>query len=102
MVRKQETAQSDLDLLCVVKLEEEKEALRQSLIAAAPSLHSRFAVKLAPAFFTLDELKKNLRFPFVKQPLKEGRALVGQLPKEIAGGKLSTTENTSAGQGSLT
>lgn len=87
VVRRQETAQSDLDLFCLVRSEKDKEALRQSLIKAAPSLHSRFAVKLAPLFFTLAELKKNLKSPFVKQLLKEGRALVGQLPKEIARGK---------------
>jgi len=87
VVRKQETAQSDLDLFCLVKLEKEKEELRQSLLTAAPSLHSRFAVKLAPVFFTLAELKKNLKTSFVKQLLKEGKALVGQLPKEIARGK---------------
>lgn len=87
VVRKQETAQSDLDLFCLVKLEKEKEELRQSLIAAAPSLQSRFAVKLAPVFFTLAELKKNLKSSFVKQLLKEGKVLVGQLPKEIARGK---------------
>ena len=87
VVRRQETAQSDLDLFCLVRSEKDKEALRQSLVKAAPSLHSRFAVKLAPLFFTLAELKKNLKSPFVKQLLKEGRALVGQLPKEIARGK---------------
>lgn len=87
VVRKQETAQSDLDLFCLVKLEKEKEELRQSLIAAAPSLQSRFAVKLAPVFFSLAELKKNLKSSFVKQLLKEGKVLVGQLPKEIARGK---------------
>ena len=87
VVRRQETAQSDLDLFCLVRSEKDKEALRQSLVKAAPSLHSRFAVKLAPLFFTLAELKKNLKSPFVKQLLKEGRALVGQLPREIARGK---------------
>jgi len=87
VVRRQETAQSDLDLFCLVRSEKDKEALRQSLMKAAPSLHSRFAVKLAPLFFTLAELKKNLKSPFVKQLLKEGRALVGQLPREIARGK---------------
>ena len=87
VVRRQETAQSDLDLFCLVRSEKDKEALRQSLMKAAPSLHSRFAVKLAPLFFTLAELKKNLKSPFVKQLLKEGRALVGQLPKKIARGK---------------
>jgi predicted nucleotidyltransferase len=101
VARKQETAQSDLDLFCLVKSEKDKETLRQSLIAAAPSLQSRFAVKLAPVFFTLPELKKNLKSSFVKQLLKEGKILVGQLAKEIARGKLSTMERISAGQQSL-
>ncbi len=86
VVRRQETAQSDLDLFCLVKSETEKERVRQSLIAAALSLHSTFGVKLAPVFFTLAELKKNLKSPFIKQMLKEGRLLVGELPRGIARG----------------
>ncbi|MDP2886355.1 MAG: hypothetical protein Q8P51_15170, partial [Ignavibacteria bacterium] len=59
-------------------------------------------VKLAPVFFTLAELKRNLKSSFVKQLLKEGKILVGQLPKEIARGNLSTMERISADQRSLT
>jgi predicted nucleotidyltransferase len=87
VVRNQETAQSDLDLFCLVKSDKKKEEVRQSLMSAASALHSRFGVKLAPLFFTVAELKKNLKSPFIKQMLKEGKPLVGELPRGIARGQ---------------
>lgn len=86
VVRKQESAESDLDLFCLVQSGKKKEEVRQSLTSAASALQNTFGVKLAPVFFTANEFKKDLKSPFIRQMLKEGILLVGDLPRGVARG----------------
>lgn len=86
VVRNEASAESDLDLFCLVRSGEKKEEVRQSLTSAAPALNNRFGVKLAPVIFSVAEFKKDLKSPFIKQVLKEGKLLVGELPRGLARG----------------
>jgi predicted nucleotidyltransferase len=86
VARKQESAESDLDLFCLVQSAKRKGEVRQSLTSAGSELQTRFGVKLAPVYFTATEFKKALKSPFVKQVLKEGVLLVGEVPRGVARG----------------
>lgn len=85
-VKREETPQSDLDLLCIAKSEHSIDLVRQILASEAPVLYKRFGVKLAPVFFTLEEFKKRARSQFVKGILKEGKVIVGRSPQGLLHG----------------
>ena len=85
-VKKEETPQSDLDLLCIAKSENRIDLVRQILASEASVLYKRFGIKLAPVFLTLEEFKKKARSQFVKGILKEGRVIVGRSPQGLLHG----------------
>lgn len=86
VVRRQETPQSDLDICCIVRRESEKQAIQESLSSEASSLYKKFGVKLAPVYFSLEELKKRSRSPLVKEIRKDGKTIVGKRIEELMRG----------------
>jgi predicted nucleotidyltransferase len=85
-VRREETPQSDLDILCIAKSENSIDLVRQILASEAPGLQKRFGIKLAPVFLTVEEFKKKARSRFIKGILIEGRVIVGRSPQGLLNG----------------
>jgi predicted nucleotidyltransferase len=73
-----ETPFSDLDLCCIVKTESRKETVRGLLSSDAQKLYRTFGIKVAPLFFTLDEVKKKAKTPLVRDILDHGKLIVGK------------------------
>lgn len=86
VARKEEIPESDFDLCCVVRAENEKQIVRESLASLSSSFNLRFGVKVAPLFFSLEEIKGNLRTPLIRRILQEGRTIIGKLPRELRRG----------------
>jgi predicted nucleotidyltransferase len=86
VVRREETPQSDLDILCIAKSENSIDRVRQILAAEASGLQKRFGVKLAPVFLTVDEFQKKERSRFIQEILKEGKLIVGRSPQGLSNG----------------
>ena len=80
VARKEETAQSDLDLCCIVKAEKHKEAVRTLLDKESSGLYKKFGIKLAPLFFTIDEFRKKAktRNRLVRSVLANNRVIAGR------------------------
>ena len=73
-----ETPFSDLDLCCIVKTEAGKETVRGLLSSDAQKLYRTFGIKVAPLFFTLDEMKKKTKTPLVRDILDHGKLVAGK------------------------
>jgi predicted nucleotidyltransferase len=86
VARKEETAQSDVDLCCVVKSRKQKDFVREKIDAEAAVLYKKYGVKLAPVIFTLAEFKERRRNPLVRKILSEGRVITGKSPKVLLHG----------------
>lgn len=86
VAKKEESAQSDFDLCCIVRTEAQKEVAREMLDCEAPSLYQRFGVKIAPVYFTLEELRKKSKSSLVKDILKQGKLITGKHPKDLLNG----------------
>lgn len=86
VAKKEESAQSDFDLCCIVRTEAHKEVAREMLDCEAPSLYQRFGVKIAPVYFTLEELRKKSKSSLVKDILKQGKLITGKHPKDLLNG----------------
>lgn len=88
VVRQQETAASDLDVCCIVRSEQQKEAVREVLNNSAGELHSKFNIKVAPIVFTVEEFRKRAQSknPLVQGIIEQGRLLTGKQPKAILRG----------------
>lgn len=86
VAKKEESAQSDFDLCCIVRTEAQKEVAREMLDSEAPSLYQKFGVKIAPVYFTLEELRKKSRGPLVKDIVTHGKLIAGKHPKDLLNG----------------
>lgn len=86
VAKKEESAQSDFDLCCIVKTEAQKEVVREMLDSEAPRLYQKFGVKIAPVYFTLEELRKKSKSPLVKDILKQGKLITGKHLKDLLNG----------------
>jgi predicted nucleotidyltransferase len=84
--RKQETPQSDLDLICIVSTENKRVVVQEKLASEAVSLSRDFGVKLAPVFMSVTELKKKKRSGLIKEILNEGKLIAGRSVKELLRG----------------
>jgi len=84
--RGEETPSSDLDVCCIVKTEKQKETVRQHLDAISSELYRKFGVKVAPVYFTLEELGKKAKSSLVKSILSHGTVIAGRNPKDILHG----------------
>jgi predicted nucleotidyltransferase len=78
VARKEETPESDLDLCCIVRSEEDKDPARDALQSAASTLHETFGVRIAPLHMTVDEIRKKSHSGFVKELLTDGRLVTGR------------------------
>jgi predicted nucleotidyltransferase len=83
--RREETPQSDLDLCCLVRAEQEKETVLGLLNEKSSELHRRFGVKVAPVLFTVQEFKKKgkSRNRLVASILADNKLVVGRDLKRL-------------------
>lgn len=88
VARREESSQSDVDLCCIVKNEEQKEKLRSLLSRIDPDLLKRFGVKLAPVYFTANEFRKKAKQKnaLIRNVLEQGKVISGKHPKELLRG----------------
>ena len=86
VARNDEEPASDLDVCCIVRTENDKETVRESLAALSPTLLLRFGVRLAPLLFSDREARRQLRSPLVKRIVQEGKTIVGTLPRGLRHG----------------
>ena len=83
VAKRVETPFSDFDLCCIVKTESQKETVRELLSSEAQNFYRTFGIKVAPVFFTLDELKKKAGTPLVRDILDHGKLVVGKNMKVL-------------------
>ncbi|MBU1297648.1 MAG: nucleotidyltransferase domain-containing protein [Bacteroidetes bacterium] len=83
-----ETAQSDFDICCIVKNEDQKDKVQAILNNLSSKFHKRFGIKLAPIFFMKDEFVKKAknRNRLVNQIIESGKLITGKNPKLLIHG----------------
>jgi len=81
VARKEETAESDLDLCCIVQTESGGELVRQVLERNCHMLRERFGVKLAPFIITSIEFRKRARSPLMVGMMRENILVAGRPPR---------------------
>ncbi|MGA2623863.1 MAG: nucleotidyltransferase domain-containing protein [Bacteroidota bacterium] len=86
VARGEETPMSDLDMCCIVKKEKQKEIVRERLDAVSSELYRKFGVKVAPVYFTVEELQKKSKSSLVKSILSHGIVIAGKNPKDLLHG----------------
>jgi predicted nucleotidyltransferase len=84
--RGEETPRSDLDVCCIVKTEKQKEIVQGRLDAMSSELYRKFGVKVAPVYFTVEELQKKSKSSLVKNILSHGKVIAGKNPKDLLHG----------------
>jgi predicted nucleotidyltransferase len=84
--RKEENPRSDLDICLIVKTPGEKNTVREVLNSIVNSLNKKYGIKVAPVFFTLDEIRKKKKSLLVKDIINEGEVIFGKNPKVFLNG----------------
>lgn len=88
VARREETAESDLDLCCIVKTEGQKETVRELLNNKSSDLYRRFGIKVAPVLLTVGEFRKKEKSNnrLIRSILAEHRVIVGKNLKRVIRG----------------
>jgi predicted nucleotidyltransferase len=86
VAKRVETPFSDFDLCCIVKMESQKNTIRELLNSDAQKLYKTFGIKIAPLLFTLDEVKKKIKTPLMQDVVIHGKLVAGKNIKELIRG----------------
>ncbi len=86
VAREEETAESDVDLCCIVRNEKEGATVQKALDATSVPLYSRFGAKIAPVYFTETTFRAKAGSALVKAILAEGTIIVGRIPRGLSRG----------------
>jgi len=78
VAKREETPMSDFDLCCVVKTESQKEIIRNHFNSQSQKLRQTFGIRVAPIFFTLNELKSKSKTQLVHDILDHGLCIAGK------------------------
>ena len=85
--RNDETAESDLDLCCIVKSKDQEEMVRTTLASEAQALGQQFGVKLAPLIFTLSEFRSKANTGAIQEIIRDGKLITGKKPEVLLYGQ---------------
>jgi predicted nucleotidyltransferase len=77
---------SDLDLCCVVRNEQQKDAVRSALERASATLQHVYGVRVAPLYFSVEEFRRKRTSRLVKQILDDGQLVAGTALKAVLRG----------------
>jgi predicted nucleotidyltransferase len=88
VVRRQETAHSDLDVCLLIRAPAEKDTVREHVHSLAPVVQQRFGARLSPLIFTAAEFARGAKSK--KSPMKEivneGKVIAGKSLREVVRG----------------
>jgi predicted nucleotidyltransferase len=77
VARREETAESDLDVCCIVGTGKEKKPLRDQLDRLSSTLRDRFGVRLSPIIFTRKEFRSQTSSSLVHDLASHGIVICG-------------------------
>ncbi len=89
--RRESTAQSDLDLCCIVRSATDIDIVRNTLNDAASALYERYHVKISPVILTRSELARRARTPLVRAIVQEGRIVAGKPISTLMNGRTKSS-----------